>query len=187
MRRIPDDILREIFVTCLPTAPNLIDPAEAPILLGCICRHWRAVAHTTPILWSSIHISALPRVSAEHGAEILSRVLERWLQRAATCPLTVSVTDNGLHDSHPDTNLISLLINCSQRLQHLALVGDTGALLPFLRLPPESLPLLQSIRLHARGDSPFTEYPDAMNVLHIPGLTAIALKVKTNPLSLPLK
>jgi hypothetical protein len=40
LRRIPQDILLAIF----PSEHNtLIDPAEAPLLLGRICRHWRDV------------------------------------------------------------------------------------------------------------------------------------------------
>ncbi|KAF8164492.1 hypothetical protein K438DRAFT_1506312, partial [Mycena galopus ATCC 62051] len=52
MRRVPDDVLREIFFACLPDTHNaLIDPAEAPILLERICKHWRVVSHSTPMLW----------------------------------------------------------------------------------------------------------------------------------------
>ncbi|KAJ7143555.1 hypothetical protein C8R43DRAFT_891542, partial [Mycena crocata] len=44
MRRAPRDILQEIFLACLPTTHNaLIDPSEAPLLLGHICSHWHAV------------------------------------------------------------------------------------------------------------------------------------------------
>ncbi|KAJ7080515.1 hypothetical protein C8R44DRAFT_653554 [Mycena epipterygia] len=41
IRRIPRDIILEIFFSCLPTAHlnALIDPREAPLLLGHICRH----------------------------------------------------------------------------------------------------------------------------------------------------
>ncbi|KAF7364864.1 hypothetical protein MVEN_00356700 [Mycena venus] len=60
MRHVPLDVLQEIFFPCLPTEHNaLIDPAEAPLLLGRICRHWRSVSYSTPMLWSSIHIPSL--------------------------------------------------------------------------------------------------------------------------------
>ncbi|KAF8214886.1 hypothetical protein K438DRAFT_1561983, partial [Mycena galopus ATCC 62051] len=56
MRHIPQDVLLEIFFSCLPSEHNaLIDSAEAPLILGRICRHWRSVAYSTPMLWSSIH------------------------------------------------------------------------------------------------------------------------------------
>ncbi|KAJ7080534.1 hypothetical protein C8R44DRAFT_653571, partial [Mycena epipterygia] len=56
IRRVPRDILLEIFFSCLPTAHNaVIDPHEAPLLLGYICKHWRSVACSTPGIWSSLH------------------------------------------------------------------------------------------------------------------------------------
>ncbi|KAJ7080523.1 hypothetical protein C8R44DRAFT_653546, partial [Mycena epipterygia] len=56
-RRAPEDVLQEIFFACLPTAHNaVIDPGEAPLLLGRICRYWRAIAYTNPRLWNSLHI-----------------------------------------------------------------------------------------------------------------------------------
>ncbi|KAJ7689837.1 hypothetical protein B0H17DRAFT_868381, partial [Mycena rosella] len=51
LRRIPDDVLREIFVACLA----LLDPGDTPLLLACICRHSRSIAHATPLIWSSLH------------------------------------------------------------------------------------------------------------------------------------
>ncbi|KAJ7367325.1 hypothetical protein DFH08DRAFT_660258, partial [Mycena albidolilacea] len=56
LRRIPQDVLLDIFSSCLPSGHNaLIDAAEAPLLLGRVCRHWRDVTYSTPMLWSSIH------------------------------------------------------------------------------------------------------------------------------------
>ncbi|KAF8176670.1 hypothetical protein K438DRAFT_1485893, partial [Mycena galopus ATCC 62051] len=51
MRRVPHDVLVEICISCLPSHNALIDPAEAPLILGRICRHWRSVAYSTPTLW----------------------------------------------------------------------------------------------------------------------------------------
>ncbi|KAJ7238564.1 hypothetical protein B0H12DRAFT_1025597, partial [Mycena haematopus] len=52
LRRVPEDVLIEIFLLCLPSEHNaLIDPAEAPLVLGRICRHWRSVAYSAPRLW----------------------------------------------------------------------------------------------------------------------------------------
>ncbi|KAJ7080540.1 hypothetical protein C8R44DRAFT_653552, partial [Mycena epipterygia] len=52
LRRVPQDVLQEIFLACLPTAHNaVIDPGEAPLLLGRICSHWRSLAWSTPRIW----------------------------------------------------------------------------------------------------------------------------------------
>jgi hypothetical protein len=96
MRRTPDDVLREIFHFCLPSEHNaLIDPDEAPMLLGRICRHWRSVTHSTPNIWSSLHIAPIdyrqapPKILVRFG-----RVIEKWLERSGNCPLSISFLDH---------------------------------------------------------------------------------------------
>ncbi|KAF7340440.1 hypothetical protein MVEN_01964200 [Mycena venus] len=194
IRHTPEDVLREIFVACLPTTHNaLIDPSEAPILLGGICRHWRAVAHSTPMLWSSIHIPIISiddeNPAFEGTVEVASKLekfVEQWLKRSATCPLAVSVS--GIYRIDSDGHPIHQLLDVSQRLRHLALEGEVTALLPLLRLGPDSLPLLQSIRVHSRGPVSFNADPDATNAFKIPSLAEVSLSIlSVDPLSLPLK
>ncbi|KAF7367746.1 hypothetical protein MSAN_00838500 [Mycena sanguinolenta] len=184
MRHIPDDVLRAIFFACLPTAHNaLIDIAEAPLLLGRICRRWRAVSYSTPMLWTSIHIPPSDPIG------VLKPVVEQWLEHGALCPLTVSLVDFTLLGSDPELCAISLLRNVFHRLQHLSLFGDPRPLLPLLRLGPESLPMLKSIDIDNSINKryPFgIEHPEALNLLKIPSLTGISLQVMADPVSLPL-
>ncbi|KAJ7255887.1 hypothetical protein B0H12DRAFT_964781, partial [Mycena haematopus] len=52
VRRLPLDMLQEIFVACLPTHRNCVMSAsEPPVLLGHICSSWRSISHSTPRLW----------------------------------------------------------------------------------------------------------------------------------------
>src|SRR5271155_4400079 len=56
-RRLPEDILREIFQLGLPTDRNAYPSKKtAPLIFTHICRRWRRVAISTPSLWSTIHI-----------------------------------------------------------------------------------------------------------------------------------
>ncbi|KAF7367731.1 hypothetical protein MSAN_00837000 [Mycena sanguinolenta] len=193
MRHVPEDVLREIFVACLPTAHNaVIDINSPPLLLGRICRRWRAVLYSTPMLWSSIHIPSLRSDWTQHHdrADFFPRlrpVIEQWLERSASYPLDVSLVAGDFDESTPDTHPISLLQNFSQRLRRLRFHGDLRVLLPILRLGTESLPLLRSIHLSTLANQPFSDYPDAVNLLRIPSLTAISLTVMANPLALPFK
>ncbi|KDR81234.1 hypothetical protein GALMADRAFT_60696, partial [Galerina marginata CBS 339.88] len=51
-RRLPDDILREIFCQCLPSDCNaVLSTLTPPIVLTRICSHWRRVALSTPTIW----------------------------------------------------------------------------------------------------------------------------------------
>ncbi|KAJ6505561.1 hypothetical protein C8R45DRAFT_973118 [Mycena sanguinolenta] len=191
MRRIPDDVLQEIFFACLPTEHHaLIDISEAPLLLGRICRRWRALSHVTATLWTSIHIPPLrsPERSVDFFPQ-LRPVIEQWLERAAACTLSVSLVETSEFGSDPGTHSISLLRNFSHRLRRLSLSGDARLFRPILRLGPNSLPALESIGVcgNANRRYPFgVEHPEVLNSLQLPSLTDISLRVMVDPLSLPL-
>ncbi|KIM44045.1 hypothetical protein M413DRAFT_443105 [Hebeloma cylindrosporum] len=115
-RRLPADILHEIFWHCLPTHRNSVMlSSEAPLLLTRICSSWRAIAFASPKIWSKLHIPLLGDPGVSSGCEIirdgdvLSRRYERfaqlmrsrcsivreWLSRSGTCPLSLSVSYPG--------------------------------------------------------------------------------------------
>ncbi|KAJ7083439.1 hypothetical protein C8R44DRAFT_539729, partial [Mycena epipterygia] len=55
-RRLPHDILEQIFLACCPIHGNVImSPDEPPLLLGRICRDWRVVSLSMRALWKSMH------------------------------------------------------------------------------------------------------------------------------------
>ncbi|KAJ7034258.1 hypothetical protein C8F04DRAFT_1102085 [Mycena alexandri] len=193
IRRIPHDVLLEIFFSCLPLTNNaLIDASEAPLLLGLICRHWRNVAYTTPRIWSSIHIPSLnyhdlpPKIMLA-----LDKVVEAWLERSGVCPLSVSFTESfteHMDPSDPALNQpspISQLLAASRRLCRLELTASARALQPILNLGPDALPLLRSMGIRTSGNKLFSEF--SMNALNAPGLQEISLSVSGDPLSFPLR
>ncbi|KAF7346507.1 hypothetical protein MSAN_01878800 [Mycena sanguinolenta] len=189
MRLTHRDILLEIFFACLPSVHNaLIDPAEAPLLLGRICRHWRSVAYSAPMLWSSIHIPPLDYLNTPpHIRRRFETIIQAWFDRSATCPLSVSLYDftnrvelNPNLEKHP---LALLLLAVSRRARYLTLAGDAGLLSPLLHLGPADLPLLRSIRIQ----TPSNQTPST-TILEVPTLEDVALSitVPTDPLSFPL-
>jgi len=112
-RRLPPDVLHEIFFHCLPTRHNpIVKYSESPLLLTRICSSWRAIALSSPQLWSKIHIPLPgdPSVSESNSGIIrdetrLNDRLQRyasvmrsrchavrsWLSRSGACPLSLSV------------------------------------------------------------------------------------------------
>ncbi|KAJ7677611.1 hypothetical protein B0H17DRAFT_944665, partial [Mycena rosella] len=51
-RRLPFDIIQEIFLACIPAHRNCaMSSSEAPVLLGRICSSWRTISLSTPRLW----------------------------------------------------------------------------------------------------------------------------------------
>ncbi|KAF7346509.1 hypothetical protein MSAN_01879000 [Mycena sanguinolenta] len=186
MRLIPHDVLLEIFFACLPSEHNaLIDPAEAPLLLGRICRHWRSVAYSAPMLWSSIHIPSLDYHNTPPNILLgLQKFVEAWLERSATCPLSVSLSDSSVEfdDTFKNLSLVLQILGVSRRLRYLTLDADADFLRPILQLGAEDFPLLKSIRMNVENQ------PISTNFLEIPTLEDVALRAPlfTQPLSLPL-
>ncbi|KAF7363761.1 hypothetical protein MSAN_01033900 [Mycena sanguinolenta] len=185
MRLVPQDILQEIFLSCLPQQHNApIDFDEAPLLLGRICRRWRSVAYSTPILWSSIHIPPLDPSTPPNVLLGLERLVAEWFERSATCPLSVSFVDSVIRgDSALGTHsLILQLVAVFPRLRCLELSGNAKLLRPLLQLGPEDAPLLKSIRIKTPKDQ-----TPSTNILQIPTLRDVALTMSVlDPLSLPL-
>ncbi|KAF7348243.1 Hexose carrier protein [Mycena sanguinolenta] len=176
MRRIPQDVLLEIFFSCLPTEHNaLIDPAEAPLVLGRICRHWREVAYSAPMLWSSIHIPLLNYFNAPaHILPQFEKIVQAWLERSAPCPLSVSFFDQDhyeyLLEEHP---IIMQLLSVSRRLRHLELTAEVNFFLPLLRLGSVDLPLLKRLWISVGTCL------DLPSVFQIPTLEDVALRIST--------
>jgi hypothetical protein len=79
---IPPEITAEIFIPCLPDS---ISPPEldiALLLLERICKDWCTIARDSPELWTSLKI---------HRSAIPVRLIETWLLRAQTLPLSLVV------------------------------------------------------------------------------------------------
>jgi len=112
VRRLPLDVLHEIFFHCLPNNRNpIMESSESPVLLTRICSSWRAIALSSPRIWSKIHIPLPgdPSFSSGYGiitdeTRLSSRrqrfngllqlrcdVVRGWLSRSGTCPLSISI------------------------------------------------------------------------------------------------
>ncbi|KAL4079542.1 hypothetical protein J3A83DRAFT_4368309 [Scleroderma citrinum] len=90
VRRVPPEVLGEIFFHCLPTAPYVTPhDVEGPMVLTQVCRHWRTIAMSTPRLWSSITLH-LDRATNEQ----YRFMCEAWLSRAKSIPLAIRVLND---------------------------------------------------------------------------------------------
>ncbi|KAJ7892812.1 hypothetical protein B0H14DRAFT_3125973 [Mycena olivaceomarginata] len=124
-RRLPVDILREIFVACLPVDRNAVMSAqEAPLLLGRICSAWRSIVLTTPRLWASLHAS-FDYIVAKSQRKL---AVAEWLGRSAACPISLSLSDLGWDDGSLDISaLLKSLIDFGNRWRHVELIGLSTA------------------------------------------------------------
>ncbi|KAL0564780.1 hypothetical protein V5O48_017259 [Marasmius crinis-equi] len=177
VRRVPADLLGEIFVEALPS--NTFDLAartvkDAPLLLTTICHSWREVALKTPRLWNRIHIY-LPRHHPEFPDDIdqLSFLIQRrkqgvemWLERSGALPVTFSISVGSDWGARPFgseslesdyfANFAALLTKYSRRLGAVKIDSerqggsdpfDSGVWQSFAELTREDLPILQDVQL----------------------------------------
>ncbi|KAJ7218715.1 hypothetical protein C8J57DRAFT_273803 [Mycena rebaudengoi] len=89
-RRIPPEILGEIFLLTLPSQETMWHTTScvdsSPWLVGRICSRWRKIALDLPELWTTVSIHKLSEGTDAHPSLLLYR-LEMLLQRSANQPL----------------------------------------------------------------------------------------------------
>ncbi|KZP20013.1 hypothetical protein FIBSPDRAFT_1045106 [Athelia psychrophila] len=86
LRRLPAEMLAEIFIHALPEYPANLSVHDAPLLSQSVCRRWRDVSRSTPELWSRICIH-LGNGRFDAHLEIASA----FVIRSAKHPLSISL------------------------------------------------------------------------------------------------
>ncbi|KAJ7878196.1 hypothetical protein B0H13DRAFT_1722370 [Mycena leptocephala] len=179
---MPNEILSEIFLNFLPypARPLLVGPLS-PSFLCRICRRWRDIALSTPVLWSTMQLELdEPTLYPQQ-----LRILEAWLQRSGSCPLSISL------EREEDYSEISASVFVDAVFRHSARWLDMEFILPSrdLRFVEGDMPLLQDLRF---GPSP--EDADEALLLaapivafqHAPSLRDVELSVAFNPFAIHL-
>ncbi|KAJ7290310.1 hypothetical protein C8J57DRAFT_340069 [Mycena rebaudengoi] len=141
---LPVDVMGEIFAHCLPEIPGKPSIRLAPLLLARICRHWRALTLSMPILWSVLRIE-LNRYF--YGDNITSELLRGWLSRSASYPLTLEF---GFSDHDFPGLLSSSVLPHIHNCQSLALCLPNAVFGELCSDPRLEFPLLK--RLELRGN-----------------------------------
>ncbi|TFK36661.1 hypothetical protein BDQ12DRAFT_713938 [Crucibulum laeve] len=152
IRKIPTEVLAEVFVHCITNerfiSPSLTSP---PLLLTSICSTWRNIALTTPGLWASILVD----VSGHCYSPPIS-VVKTWVERSGSSPLTFRITENGgsipteRGTQSPLSAVLDIFIPHHSRWRNIHLIYkdyftvQTG----FMTLPEDaSFPCLESVYL----------------------------------------
>ncbi|KAJ7730700.1 hypothetical protein DFH07DRAFT_162317 [Mycena maculata] len=142
-RRLPADVMQEIFVACLPSHRNsTIAEQDAPLLLCHICRAWRNLALSMPRLWASLHI-VVP-----HNDRIpwINDTTNTWLSRSGALPLSISIAS--LSKKPREYILLRTLIGFSLRWEHITFIFCTyESLNPLASLSPADVPSLRTVTI----------------------------------------
>jgi hypothetical protein len=167
MRHLPVDLLREIFIACLPENRNpTLCSDEGPMLLTRICSYWRNVALTTPRLWAALHIP-IPQpefmmMNPEQNPEQLEMAAQRrcigvkeFLSRSGSLPLKISTyfrKDPNEAYAHA-TPLLECIIQLAARWRDVAFLGPSASLSQIREIQSD-LPQLLSLQLNlSRSDA----------------------------------
>lgn len=166
-RRVSDDVLREIFLHCLPSDHNpIMSIHEPPFALALVCQRWKSVVFETPRLWARIHIP-LPIYPQPDGGDeenfqhTLSKFQQRlfahcnavhsWLSRSGACPLSISFNPSMTYPIQNKTHLmpyLETLLEFSSRWHTLELTVLTGDFSSFFAaIPASAVPILHSLNI----------------------------------------
>ncbi|KAJ7019222.1 hypothetical protein C8F04DRAFT_1148506 [Mycena alexandri] len=210
LRRLPFDIIQEIFMACLPTHRNCVMNAqEAPVLLGRICSSWRTISRSSPRLWSSLHIVeptrpySSPHISHPTFFELKVaqrlEVAKAWLRRSGDCPLSISLESNLDHGmtpplspspAPPNTDLfIAALLPFVRRWQSIRLVVPPLSLETLSHLTEDDVPLLKHLKIVQRPERPHNNTQwNLASVLRAPNLSRFSISGSNMaPSDLPLR
>ncbi|KAJ7457854.1 hypothetical protein FB451DRAFT_589538 [Mycena latifolia] len=203
VRRLPLDIIQEIFVACLPMYRNCAMSAmEAPVLLGRICSSWRTISLSTPRLWSKLHIVD-PRFPFESSPSLVEEKLEQiveatsvWLRRSGQRALSISLHSElvspGLVSTAQD-RLAKAIVPFASRWEHITFVISSPALATFSHFTAADLPKLKSISLleynSYTGDAAETIQWSSWGLFQALDVSSVGISLTSNynPLELPLR
>ncbi|KAF7376871.1 F-box domain-containing protein [Mycena sanguinolenta] len=172
VRRLPLDVIQELFVACLPTHRNCVmNASEVPLLLGRVCNSWRAISLSTPRLWSSLHVVE-PLWSPDDPSSALLEdkvarrleITQTWLGRSGQCPLSISLQSapEGISPtSSPSpsararsTRFMETLLSFAPRWQHIQFTSPLSLLSEVMSHFEAEVPLLETAAFHHQGHNP---------------------------------
>ncbi|KAK7012818.1 F-box domain-containing protein [Favolaschia claudopus] len=147
LRRIPPELLREIFFLTLPPLAHGLDAKKfdlgvSPWLLTHVCGLWRVVSLSMPSLWSQIAIDYHYSDSSNYYS---LRVAETQLRRASL--LKIHFYSSEIMDAGLQLEMFNLLASQCSRWEELS-IGLTSIIAPSLLLPLRNrLPSLHRLSL----------------------------------------
>ncbi|KAJ6561748.1 hypothetical protein B0H19DRAFT_1068488 [Mycena capillaripes] len=143
-RRLPADVVTEVFSACLPADRNAVmSGAEAPLLLCHVCRTWRSLALSIPRLWASLHI-----VAPGDTSKLLqiSGAADSWLSRSGVLPLSISLVSWTSKNGTDSSVLVETLVHYSLRWKRVRFQLESLASCKLLAvLSPADAPILETI------------------------------------------
>ncbi|KAJ6573533.1 hypothetical protein DFH09DRAFT_1032412 [Mycena vulgaris] len=200
VRRLPLDIIQEIFIACIPTHRNCVMSAsEAPLLLGRVCGLWRTISLSTPRLWSRLHVVEPLCISNSALAQFEEKMVQRvettktWLGRSGQCPLSISLQCAVHVIDFPSAtqDLLQALLPFASRWEHISFTTSSSVLATTSHLTEADVPMLRlvNIREYPTGNPEDTVPWDSLGFLRALEISLFSVFCVgiSSPLDLPLR
>lgn len=163
VKRLPSEVLGHIFLhgvgleidaaEYFSSASHSLNLKTPPWVYGYVCSFWKAVAISTPLLWTRVKVLK----SLTGGSRMASALtlLSLYVARSDSLPLTIytDVSDNDLSSS-PDSSktvgalsLSALLLTQSRRWESLYLAEGQGVLSTAMLFSQDSFPSLKNLQV----------------------------------------
>jgi hypothetical protein len=173
VRRLPPELLAEVFVHCLPSQQIVATMAGKRSILrpSHVCQHWRNVAVSTQRLWTSICVDAIHYKSQ-------TALAKAWLSRAGSCPLSIRVEVSSWDfDASTIQLIIDTLLPYCNRWQYVEMSDMPWLVISALATARNNLPCLETLSLDT------WEQLDVVNIFEFaPKLRALYLGQRIQPL-----
>ncbi|KAK0212087.1 hypothetical protein DFS33DRAFT_1278965 [Desarmillaria ectypa] len=137
VRRLPADVLIEIFTACLPEHMDSLDAKSAPWILSQVCASWRQIALESARLWA--HIQLEMDSYTNHTGCVFR--LGTVLHRAGMHPLRIRIMGRRDFSDHP---VFAMILSTSLRWTFLNIIAPLRAFRLFNSIS-HCLPLLVSL------------------------------------------
>ncbi|KAJ6495397.1 hypothetical protein C8R45DRAFT_170084 [Mycena sanguinolenta] len=118
LRRIPTEILSEIFTFTLP--PHHVNDEPAPWTISAVCSHWRQIVASQPRFWIFIDLRYLNRKRFTGKFRLQ---VETQLFRSSGLPLKITFTISTQTLSSEESSLLRLITLHARRWEILFLMG----------------------------------------------------------------
>ncbi len=198
-RTLSDDILHDIFMLALPTSsPSPVaDSASAfiastvPYSISRVCRSWRILVLSSPLLWSSFFFSFSN--PSDKTLVLLFRFVKQHLVRSRKLPLTAFIRLEGAYNYSLSKVIVALLSSRQSRWKRVGIWFETEAgkdviPIPKMQLFVEAITLLEELQISfsteyiitsstgrsLRNALPFAHTPRPTYSLRVPRGNALA-------------
>ena len=133
---------------------------KAPLLLGSVCRRWRAIALSTPRLWTTFGLTLRPKYLKY---DVL--LAKTWLGRSGTCPLFIMLNSKG-HYQNTMRPLMQVFLRYCERWSDIHLCIPQSVMRA-LSSAKNRLPRLQRLFIYGSANEPINTFENTPQLHHL--------------------